>query len=189
MAAKKPAAKPAKQTTAKQPAAEQADVTSTALTADTALALLTKLSFSEAEAKAALAAKDVPAAVLGQLAKVSVSSIAAAFPDEVVQALLAPGCSIKVKAPQLAKLADSASRAQTAATVSSKLSQGASVMEHSARDAADALDAIVHLIHPQIVSQMGVDDSLSETFKPVLAYWADRYPGHAPKAKASAPKT
>ena len=189
MAAKKPAAKSAKKPATKSakkkaaPKMAKASIISTALTPETALALLNKLAFSEPEALAALAAKDVSAAVLGQLAKVNVSSIAAAFPDEVVQALLAPGASIKVKAPQLAKLAEAAARTQTAATVSSKLFQGASVVEHEARTDAAALDAIVHVIQPQLVAQAAVDDTLAETFKPVLAYWADRYPGHSSKAK------
>jgi Trk K+ transport system NAD-binding subunit len=190
MAAKKPAAKPAKKPSKPAPKKAapkkaKASIVSTAPTAASALALVTKLGLTEAEVQAAVAAKDVSAAVLGQLAKVNVSSIAAAFPDEVVQALLAPGSSIKVKAPQLAKLAAAAARAQTAATVSSKLSQGASVIEHEARTDADVLDAIVHDIQPQVVAQAAIDEAVGEAFKPVLAYWTDRYPGGK---KAAAPK-
>jgi hypothetical protein len=154
-------------------------------TAQTALAFVTRLGLTERELRAAVEAKDVPPAVLGGLARVSVMDIANAFPADVVSALTEPGTTIKLKSGHAERLKECAERARLAASVDEKLSQLATVVDHAARKDANTLDEIVHAVQPQITAQAAVDDTVASQFEALLAYWQQRYPGGGRKGAKS----
>ena len=164
----------------------------TAPTPAAALSVVQRLGLSEQECEAAVAARDVPPAVLGGLARVSIQDIALAFSPEEVEALEAPDSGVRLKPAQLQALSGCAGRVAVAAAVMAKLSALAQVVEHAARKDADLLDAISHVAVPQLTAQSAVDDTVAARHEPLLAYWRRRFPGgpkgpRTPKANAVTP--
>jgi hypothetical protein len=143
----------------------------------TGMAILAKWGLTEREGQAVLESRDVSESVLKTLARVSPPDIAAAFSPEVVQALVSPGATVRLRPQQVARLDDAVERTQLAASVEGKLSAAVEVVDHAARKDASFLDEVVHLVIPQIQTQQVVDDTLGTTFESLLAYWDARYPG------------
>ena len=156
------------------------------------MALVTRLNLTEQECEAAVAARDVPAAVLDRLARVSIPDISEAYSPEEVEALTASDSGLRLKPAQVEALPGCAARVAVAASVIAKLTALAQVVEHAARKDADLLDAISHVVVPQLTAQSAVDDTVAARHEPLLAYWKRRFPGgpkgqRTPKANPVTP--